>query len=486
MHDAPQQKHTQTHAARVLGGWALAAVPAIMLAVLLLRPTTNSDLFWQLKLGELTLSQGGPVFLEPFSATHLGEASPTLAWLGQALMAFVYGHFGWSGLRLVDALCWCAGFWTVAAACRKKGASPLVLSAAMILGFVAALPTAMLRPQNFAVLCFGLLLAILRLKLSTRATVAIVIPLLLVWQNLHPSVSMAGGVLGVAAAAGWFVWMRDRTRRPPWAETILAPLAMLCVFLTPDGWSILSTSARNSELSVMIGAGEWLPLWRPVNGNLWVSIAIVAGISARAVSLRWDRVDLQELSVTLALFALTLVFYRFAVFWAVSLVPLLARLDTPASTASANSRPFARLNLSRLGVMAPTIVIAALITAFKPVTFREHLVLAPLEILKDAGVRGTIFADFQFGGMLIHTGFPEWKVAYDGRYYRYSRSEWERFFAIQAGEFRLNDIVATYKPAAFVLDPARNGKLVREINNRPGEWRDIYRDNRVVIFVPRT
>jgi hypothetical protein len=139
-----------------------------------------------------------------------------------------------------------------------------------------------------------------------------------------------------------------------------------------------------------------------------------------------------------------------------------------------------------LGASVPTIVIAVLITAFKPVTFREHLVLAPLAKLKEAGVRGTIFADFQFGGTLIYTGFPEWKVAYDGRYYRYSRSEWERFAAIQAGKFRLNDIVATYEPAAFVLSPARNGKLVNEINDRPSEWRNVYRDSRVVIFVPHT
>ena len=56
-------------------------VPALLLFLLLLRPVFDTDIFWQLKLGELILAARHPLAIEPFAATHLGEPLPAVAWL---------------------------------------------------------------------------------------------------------------------------------------------------------------------------------------------------------------------------------------------------------------------------------------------------------------------------------------------------------------------------------------------------------------------
>jgi len=476
----------ETPGARTLGQWALALAPALMLAVLLLRPTTNSDLFWQVTLGELTLDAGGPVLREPFSAPHLGEPIAALSWLGHAAMALALRLAGWSGLRLLDAACWCGGFWAAAWACRRAGASAIVLAAVLGLTFLAGLPTAILRPQSFAVLCFGLMLALLRTDWRAGTKVLAAAPLFLLWQNLHPSVSLAVVVAGAAAAGGWMAWLRGRSAAVPLAETLLVPLAALAMVCTPDGFSIFATAARNTELSLMIGASEWYPLWHPVNRPMALLIAIVAGFAGQAAWRRRARIDWRELAVTGALTVMTVLFYRFVVFWAISLIPLLARTGMPALDALSLPEPARRLLARRPPRFAAALSVAAVavcISVLHPVRFREHLAIPAIAKLREQHVKGTVFADFPLGGPLIHMGYPDWRVAYDGRYYQYSRAEWARFAAIQAGRFTLADIVRTYRPVAFVLNRKRNARLLAQVERHPDEWREIERTERVVVFI---
>lgn len=491
---APDRPDTaETADAAALGRWLLAVVPALFLALLLLRATTNSDAFWQIRLGQLTLDAGGPIRREPFSALHLGEPIAALSWLGHAVMALALRLGGWSGLRLVDAASWCGGFWAIAWVCRRHGAASIVLAATLALAFLVALPTAILRPQSFAVLGFGLFLALLRADLKPATKLLAAVPLLLLWQNLHPSVSLAVVAAAAAAGGGWLAWLRSRNRqvRPagmPLSETLLVPVAAAAMLCTPDGLSIFAISARNTEMSIMIGASEWYPLWHPMNRALALLTAIVAGLAAMAVWRRRGRVDLRELAVAIAFGLMAVLFYRFVVFWALALIPLLARTGIAALDQLVLPPGVSALTARRIPAASAAIVticVGAALSLLNPVTFRPHLALPAIAKLRDQQVTGTVFADFPLGGPLIYMGHPGWKVAYDGRYYHYNRTEWSRFAAIQSGEFGLDEVVAQYQPVAFVLNLKRNARLVAELERRGGEWREIERTGRVAVFVRR-
>ncbi|HUD27368.1 MAG TPA: hypothetical protein VMQ93_00740 [Novosphingobium sp.] len=453
----------------------LALVPAAMLLVLLLRSVWDVDVFWQLKLGELILDRHGPLLREPFAALHLGEPMPAVAWAGQAVMAMTRRLGGWDLLRVVDAICWLGGFWAAAIACARRGAPRHAVMLALLLGFVAALPTASIRPQNFGCLCFGLLLALQRLGLRPAVTIALGAPLLVVWQNLHPSVSVAAVALGLVALPRWIAWLRDRRRAVPVAPTALAFIAFAAIFATPDGLSILHTSTLNAEASIAIGASEWLPLWISANRSNAVPVLVVALLGLRLVLSHRSRIDAGELAVAIGLLLMTLTAYRFVLFWAVAMVPVIAR------AAGEPGRPGpARPAM----IVVPVLLVAVVTPLLAPTRFAETLPLAAVERLRKEGVRGTIYGDFPFGGTIIDAGYPAWRVAYDGRYYRYSRKEWQYNGGIENGIVPLVDVERKWNPAAFVLDEYHNAPLAGELA-RSRQWRRIWSERGIVVYVPR-
>lgn len=457
--------------------WLFALVPAAMLLTLLLRRVWDVDIFWQLKLGELILARHGSVPREPFAALHLGEPLPAVAWAGQALMAGVRLLGGWGLLRVFDAIMWLGGFWAIGWACRHRGAPAAAVALALVLAFCAALPTASIRPQSFACLCFGLLLALQRLQLRTGITVLLGAPLLVIWQNLHPSVSIGALAMGVVALVEWLAWLRDRARPKPIAASVLTIAGLVAIFATPDGLGILDVSARNAEASIAIGASEWLPLWVPANHLNALPIAVVVLIALRFLLRRHERVDASELAVALVLLVLTVSAYRFVLFWAVAVVPVIARA---AGGAQERHKALAPYWIALAAVAAVAVVVPLLV----PTRFVETLPLAAIERLKREGVRGTVYGDFPFGGPIIDAGYPDWRVAYDGRYYRYAREEWRYNGGIENGLVPLVDIVRKWQPAAFVLDARHNAPIARELA-ASRKWRRIWSRDGIVVYVPR-
>jgi hypothetical protein len=447
-----------------------------MLAALLARPVWDVDVFWQLRLGELILAHGAPILKEPFAVNHLGERLPAFAWLGQALMADVRLLTGWTGLRIFDALCWLGGFLIVAGACRRRSSSAAGVLLALAIAFLAALPLASVRPQSFAALGFGALLALLRLELKRWQTTVLALPLFLVWQNLHPSVSVAAIALAARAAVGWWYRLREK-RQAPWEMTLLALAAAAAILVTPDGWTILHLSAVNARASAAMGVSEWLPLWDAGNRFEAVPVLLVAVVTSWVLLRHPRRIDCQELAVSIALFAMTAFAYRFVLFWAISLIPLVARAVPP---------PSAERHVPAW--LAPLILLAAAITIplLRPTHFAASIPIAAIERLRATGVKGTIFAHFPWGGPVIDTGYPGWVVVYDGRYYRYTAQEWDAYQRMSSGAASLAEIDRRYRPAGFVLSPQWNAALIVELRGDARNWQLLFADQTAVVFKRRT
>lgn len=458
------------------GGWLLALAPAALLAILLARPVRDLDVFWQLKLGELIIVNGGPLAREPFAATHLGEPMPAFAWLGQAVMAQIRLSGGWDALRVVDALCWLGGFVAVAAACRRRSGSAAGVLLALAIGFVAALPAASLRPQSFAALCFGALLAVLRLDLRRWQASVLIVPLLLIWQNLHPSVGVAVVALGAHAALGWWGRLRHGALAP-WEPSALTLVAIAAMFATPDGAAVFAWAARNAEASIAIGVSEWLPLWHPINRFEAVPVLLVAVVVCWLLLRNARRIDPAELTTALVLFVMTLIAYRFVLFWAIALVPVVARAVPPP--------PIERRAPALLPALA-LIGVALVMPLACPTRFAPDIPRAAIDRLRASGVTGTVFVHFPWGGPAIDLGHPRWRVAYDGRYYRYTPAEWARYRQTATATGSLGEIERIYHPVGFVLSPSWNAALIADLRAAPGDWRQLRGGGPAIVFVSKT
>jgi hypothetical protein len=454
-------------------------IPALLLLYLLSRAIWDVDIFWQLRLGDMILQTGAPVAREPFAATHLGEPLPAVGWLGQAVFAGVRRLGGWSGLNVFNALIWLGGFWAPSAACRCRSGDLVAAAVALALGVMPALPAASLRPQSFAVLGFGLLLALLRLNLSPIRTLLLAVPLFVVWQNLHPSVSVAALALGATAAVAWVRAWRRRRAQAPWLLTGLAVAAALSMFATPLGFSILPVSAANARASIAIGVSEWLPLSAPLNRALAYLVLIAGGLAGVVLLLKRRRIDWEELAPAVVLFLATLIAYRFVVFWAIALVPPIARVladDLPARRSS-RAEP--------VGAVAAAAAAVALALWVSPAHFDGSLPMRGIQALKATGVKGVVFPYFPWGGPLVDAGYPDWRVAFDGRYYRYTPAEWRLYDQARTGALGPADLDRHYHPAAYLLEPGYNAVLIAALRAQPRTWREVYADAQCVAFVRR-
>ena len=442
-------------------------LPALLLFLLLLRPAFDTDIFWQLKLGELILAARLPIATEPFAATHLGEPLAAVAWLGQAIMAAVRLAWGWTGLRVFDALLWLGGFLAAGSAAWRRGADPLAVAMALALGFALALPAASIRPQSFAGLGFGLLLLLLHSPGSLPLKTLLGAMLLVAWQNLHPSVSLAAAVLAATAASGWIGarlrwWSFDAC-----LPALLAVIAAAAMFATPDGASILATSRHNAAASIANGASEWFPVWALANRSFLSGFAGVALVACLVIWRGRTRIAPLDFIPAMILLVLSVGAVRFVFFLGIALVVPLALALMPGRVRRGPSLRVALLTFAALACAV------ALSVATRPTRFAESIPRQCLTALKTAGVQGTIYAHSAWGGPVIDAGYPAWRVAFDGRYYRYTPEEWARYHAAASGEVRLDWLDRAYHPAAYLLQPDRDAGLIALVRQSPATWREL-------------
>lgn len=445
--------------------------------MLLLRPIWDVDVFWQLKLGDLALDRGGLIWREPFSASHLGEPLASVSWLAQIVMAAERRIGGWSALQVCDAAVWLGGFLAAANAGRRLSAGPAGILAALVVAIAIALPSASLRPQSFAVLCFGLLLGLLAAPRPPIIKIAFGGVLLVVWQNLHPSVAVALFYLLARAVWGGFAKVTNRSTALPWTETVLMACGALALIATPLGFQIFAVSARNAAASTAMSANEWLPVWSRLNAPFWPSLLAMPVLFLSLVLLRHRKLDWQWLLPCLGLLVASVLVVRFSLFWAVSTIPVVAGLFTAPDHNEANLLPDSRLSVAVLAVAA---AVALMIN--RP-QFAATLPVGAIAALKSAQFKGVVYSELGWGGPLIDAGYPDWTVALDGRYYVYSDAELN--LARTAGRIPngLDLIEQKFRPQAILVDPRNSPALAARLRLEPTTWRSIYSSAGSVAFI---
>jgi len=472
----------------------LIACGAIALLIQAVRPNHDVDVFWQVRLGQLAVEQGGPLGGDLFTATHGGEAVPLVAWLAQIVFALLYEVGGWRLLLAANATAFAAALVLSAAMTRPTETSTRAVLAALGLGLLMALPHCEIRTQTCGMLAFTSLLWLERAEGRLRWKLPVAAVILVLWQNMHPSVTLAVLVFGAMAVAEWIAYLRlsrcntDAPTVAPWNCTLLALTAMAATVATPLGTSIFAISAENAQISRALGISEWLPLWRlPASGAampLWLAL----GVSGLLVLRLRTQVRAKEWVVLLVLGLASVAVFRFALFWAVGMVPIWARwiamvlADRTPSMADNSRLASVPSAAAVFGTWAVALGLPWL--ADMPV-FGPSIPLAAAERLEQLDVRGTVYNYREWGGPLIFHGGGRWKVTIDGRLYFFTPEEWQRYHAIATGSVPVEQVERWYAPSAFFLRPDYHARFIERLRNSD-RWREVYEDPYATIFVPRT
>jgi hypothetical protein len=214
------------------GGLFLSAV-LLAAAFPLTSPIRDPDFWWHLRSGQLILQTGGLLPTDPFTYTVSSHVWTMHEWLTEVLFAQLYS---WSGLGAIVAVLSIASWLGVVfifMRARMDRPGSFVLGGGIVLAVIAGYPIWGPRAQmlTFAFACLTLFLVERHLRRGGRMAL-LLLPMFLVWSNLHSGFLIGLGFMAVVVAAEAVAHVLHLEGRAP-AQRVrrLALLLLACLLV---------------------------------------------------------------------------------------------------------------------------------------------------------------------------------------------------------------------------------------------------------------
>lgn len=476
-------------------GWVLLGAVIVSVAIIAMRPTYDTDMYWHLASGRWMVENRAILQQDFWSHTITGRAWLNEFWLMDVLLYALYVPLGMAGMALYVAACGVAGLLIVR---QIIDTDPLIEAAVLVLAAMASAVFWNARPQMISFVLFaGLWVMLWRYQQAERRNLWLAILLLLVWANLHGGWAM-GIVLLILAALGEVVrWLMahitgEGTPEGVWKTVahllLVTALSLIAIgILNPYGPRYLllpiETVSRTAE-SLFIE--EWAS---PDFGRFeaWLLYAMLAGTLA-AAGLSARRLDGRHMILVVGFGLLALMSWRTVPFMALLCAPVLALylddwlggMRNPSwvrpVTPTMGMVNVALLALFGAGVLAllafwysPDQVEAAEKARF-PVEAAAHLDDLPEPVV--------LFNSYNWGGYLI-LHHPEFPVFIDGRTDLYGDEQVLEFAQVTYALEGWDDILDGYGVNTVLIE--NRGTLYAALQMQPG-WTLIYEDALAALY----
>jgi hypothetical protein len=397
------------------GGAAGAETAFLFVGVLALllamaeRLLQDPDTHWHIAVGRWIWRSGGVPWTDPFSHTFAGAPWIAKEWLSQLIFSGAFAVGGWAAVVALAAVAIASSFallfWWLR---RQIHATAALAMAVVAIPLSAGQFTA--RPH---VLIFPILVVwtvALVEAAERRSPPWLLIPVVIVWANLHGSFPIGLALAGLLAAEAVVSAARPERIRmsAQWAGILVACLLASCV--SPYGHGTLFVTLR------LFGDGEPLPYiaeWQPLAFDM-VGVVALCGLILLALGLAFRPAENLFRILAVALLGFMMIRHtRFLSLFALT-APIMAAV--PLARAFPRLAPIRRGRSSAPPVIAAAFATLVLFVAFalvktprpSPATTPE----AALRVAREQGLTGPVYNDYSFGGYLIAEGV---KTFIDGR-----------------------------------------------------------------------
>jgi hypothetical protein len=451
----------------------------VVLAVLLLFvagrclvPMDETDLFFNLRLGEIVLGTGRVPTTNLLSFTAPNAPDVNLAWVFQIVLALAYRLGGIPGTVVLKTALVVATWGVLYLVARRRGASAAAAVLCLALAAWAAEPRFVERPHLMTFLGLALLLfAIERSEAGKPRMLWLFVPAGVVWANANSCFFLAPVLLALYGAGAAMEGRRTDARRALLVAAALAPL----VFATPSGAGCLRYLANHFRMPWVRPLEEYRTASWPVDGPFFFLVA------ALAVAWVAGRLPLRRALPLLALGLLGSRRIRFVAEFAILAGPALAAaLPALEARAARWSRPAAAAVLLVL-TLVPRLRVGArgLDLGLEPGLVPDQAV----DFVEREGLRGRMYNDMEAGSYLCWRGWPRFRVFQDPRINGYpdemhavlrradlGPEQWQRFL----DGFQVDAALITYP----------------DVNPRgawfsPALWALVYRSDEALVFTRR-
>jgi hypothetical protein len=411
-------------------------------------PSTDSDTYWQLAMGQWMLDHREFLRQDIFSSTVAGAHFGIGEWLGQIAFAGAFAASGWAGVAILRAALIATGsFFLVRLA--RRGGTPWWISLPLV---VAALLVSKItwtdRPQLFTLGLFPLLLELLlSLPAGFSRRLLVLPPLLLLWTNLHGGYLLGLVVVGIFAAESL---LTNGRRGLPLVLTAIACAAI--TFLNPAPLDFAG-AAREDLLHPPRFLTEFLPpdVVKPAGALFAGFVMLVIGSALlRGGSLR-------EAMLLAPLLYLAFTAQRQMLFFCFAATAFLgARLTELAREVWGRRRGWRAPELPapvRIP-LALVLVIAAVASAFGAPARPDERAYPANALNALRAESGVLLNEYDWGGYLIFN-LPQRPVFIDGRYVPYLDGVLDDYRSLVGLRPGWRELLERYKVTELLLRPDR-------------------------------
>ena len=464
----------------------------------LVAPMSAVDLAYQLRAGDLVLGGAGIPRTDTFTFSVAGQPWLDQQWAAQVLLAGVHDLGGWVLLAILRALLVAVVAGGVLVGCRAAGLGPRPAAGLTLLSFLVAAPAMALRPQLLGMACFAIVLALLALRERRPGSVWLVVPIALVWANVHGSFPLAPAAIAVALLTDLVAGRRAALRQlgPVLVATLVATV------VTPWGpgvWRYVVDLAADPNLRTLVTE------WQPPSPLSFVGIALIAtaiGASAVIVATLRRGVPIGRIWPTVGwlvgLAALAVSAERGIAWWAigapVAVAGLLAAPASSAETPAPAAAPPRPVPSSPLGIAIVALVAVAgglLVVPWlgsDPVDGpADRLTDAPAGLttaVRAAGPGVRLFAAQRWGSWL-EWAVPEDTVLVDSRIELFPSAVWDDHLAVSAGDPGWQAILDRWGVELIVASPTEQAGLLAALATDSG-WTRIAADDEGAVYARTT
>ena len=448
----------------------------------------DPDTYWHIAIGRWIIAHRAVPDHDVFSFSMPGAPFSPPEWLAEVFMAWLYEHSGWAGLVVLTALCEAVALGMLLRVLLRTLAPVHALIGA-VLAWGLALPHLLVRPH---ILILPILVvwvaAVVSARAEERAPSLWLVPLMVLWANLHGSY-MLGFVLAALLAGEAVLLASDRGSRlralRGWG--LFGVFSVGAAVITPFGLEGLLLPFKLTQMSyssaVLI---EWMSpnfqQFQPL--EMWMMVLLFGGL-ALGWKLPWTRV-----AIVLLLLHMALQHIRHAevlgfiapLLIAPALAPQLKARSEQQSVALID-RIFAELAKppnARGIALAGAALLGMTAAMLHGGVARETDNTTPAPALAAVAahqVDGPVFNDYNFGGYLIFSGI---KPFIDGRYF-YGDAFIRRYIEATAlFSEEMPQLLEQYGISWTLLNAKT--PAVALLDHLPG-WRRLYADDIAVVHV---
>lgn len=468
-------------------------VLALGLFTMAARNVTDPDIWWHLRTGQIISQTHAFVHADPYSFTRHGRPWVNHEWLSDLLIYGLYRAAGWGGLIAVFGAVSAA---TLMLTFLRSPGQPYFAALALVVGAYAAAPGWGVRPHTISLLLASIFLLVLERSEENSRGLPWLIPLTLLWVNLHAEYALGIALIllflageGMEAACGLKNVRAARLRLRNLGMVLLGCLAV--VALNPNGLRMYVYPISTLRSPAM---QEYIAEWASPNFHeaRYLPFALMVLAILFLLSTSRTKLRMRDLLLLLALTAGSLRSVRHISIFVLIAAPILSNLiqnwwhehgwhfAAKAST-STPRRVFNALVLASFlgfaGVRIHSVV------GHQAQTEAENFPAAAAAFLASAHLPGPIFNHYNFGGYFIWKLYPDYPVYIDGRADLYG----DQFLHDFAGTYYVRDAawdkpIQQWKIRTIVLPP--DAPLVAALK-LSGAWTQAYGDSQATVLTKK-